>query len=140
MGGASVAQRVAQLEKLRNDQEKILFNQATAEMSSITDFVVSELGHELVKHFSLGARGAPASFLASSSKTTLRGQSSSSVDVRLVASDEGFPRVGDLIKDMEHRRDQAESHERSAILNMELKLLEEENAMVKEALSLVFAR
>jgi len=46
-----------------------------------------------------------------------------------------FPRVADMVTDMEKKRDAAEVQERKFILELESRLLMAENEMVKDALS-----
>jgi len=113
---------VDKIEHKRATLEQRLVNEAHGEMSSLTSFVLQELRSAL---------GSTAVGFLASTQRGLPPQAS----VRLLGSNQGFPRVADLIKAMELRRDQAENAERKLILEIEAKLLKAENAMIREALT-----
>lgn len=112
---SSILKSIDKIEKKRSQQEGQLFQQAQAEMSALTTFVLNQVR---------GAFKPNVAFLEN-----LPPQA----NVRLSAADVAFPRIADMIQEMEMRRDSAENEERKLILETELRLLKAENAMVKEA-------
>lgn len=134
---ASVQSAMEKMESKRSREEKLLFAQASEEMQALTSIVLDALGAALA--------GRTTSLRSSSKRSSAglgfvelasrRAGLPALANVRIAAADEAFPRVSDLVKDMESRRDKAESAERSAILELELKLLRAENEMIQHALS-----
>ena len=56
------------------------------------------------------------------------------LNVRVGASDVPYPTIAGVAQDMEARRDSAEHLLRQKVLELELKLLEAENELIKDAL------
>lgn len=121
------------IEKIENKkavEEKHMFEQACAEMQALTEVVLHELGTALHSHAAALPRAGSAAWLQ-----TLQVASLPSVaNIKIAASSVPFARVSDLVEAMETKRDAAESLERKSILELELKLLEAENSLIKEAL------
>lgn len=139
----SIQETIESIESKRAGLEQQMFQQARAEMKACTDLVLNDLGHALADQAKRLHRRAvntsgplPPSFLQTriASQTGRAEGLPMQAAVRLVASDIAFPRVSDLIQNMQMRRDRAEDHERSTILEMELQLLKAENEVVKQAL------
>ncbi len=57
-----------------------------------------------------------------------------------VKADAAFPTIASLVQDMESRRDTAESLAAARILELELKLLQSENDMIKASLQAAVGR
>merc|ERR1712039_1088886 len=120
-----------------------MFQQARAEMKACTDFVLNDLGHALANGAKQLHRRA-AHTIPSSATSFLQTRVVAQIGeadglpmqsaVRLVAEDKAFPRVSDLVEDLQIRRDQAEDQEGSTILAMESKLLKAELEIVKQVL------
>ena len=55
-------------------------------------------------------------------------------NIQIAAADEPYPKISELVLDMEMRRDVAEDRERARIIELELKLLQAENDIIKEVL------
>lgn len=56
-------------------------------------------------------------------------------NIRVSASDVAFPRIAELVEEMERRRDRAEDALRAHIVELELHLLREENEAIQAAIS-----
>lgn len=120
---------VSAMENKRKGLERELFKQACAEMSALTSLVLSELGQSLAH---AGSRSRPVSFLAE----TAEGLGlTKQANVRIQSSRMAFPRMADLIQEMQLSRDRVESKERQHVLDMELRLLQAENNIIIENLS-----
>merc|ERR1712183_63069 len=123
------------IEAKRNDAETKLLEQAASEMQGLTDIVLNELGAQIEAHAaSLKTEAKHASFLAVSSKAL-----PAQADLR-VESGAAFPTIASMVQGMEARRDSAESQAASKVLELELKLLQEENDMIKSSLSAAIQR
>ena len=55
-------------------------------------------------------------------------------NIQLAAAVEPYPKISELVLDMELRRDVAEDRERARILELELKPLQAENDIIKDVL------
>jgi len=102
-----VRSKIAALEAKRTALEEAAIQQACAEMSGLTSIVLSELKQNLAH------RAKGVAFLQ---------RLSPEASIRLSAG-AAFPRVADLVQEMEEKRDQAESKERARILELEAALL-----------------
>jgi len=127
------------IEAKRSDAETKLLEQAVSEMQGLTDIVLNELGAQIQAHaVSLKATAKHAAFLAVSQQESSKALPAQA-NVR-VESGAAFPTIASMVQAMESRRDNAESQEASAVLELELKLLQEENAMIKTALGAAVQR
>lgn len=139
---ASIKGVMDKIEAKRNDAEKKMLEQACSEMQGLTAIVLNELGAQMQTHAmalqSLSSRAVAkgTGFLAVSQASKALPEQA---NVRVEAG-APFPTIAGMVQDMETRRDNAESQEASKVLEMELKLLQEENAMIKSALSSAIQR
>lgn len=153
---ASIRTAIDQIEAKRARLEERLFQQAEAEMAALTSLVVDELGRILSSHAGdAQPRNRPApsiprlSLLGQGYRRSRQNQGGTSriaflqraqqrlpaqANIRIMAADVGFPRIADLVEDMERRRDRAEDSERSHILQLELLLLKEVDEAIEAAL------
>jgi len=138
---SSLQKHVDELESARAEVEQRMFQEACEEMRGLTSIVLSELGRALATRFghsrqlaSMASR--PLSFLGSSQRVAVSGSSGlpEQANIRISAGSEAYPRLSELIQDMEMRRDRAETQERSTILDMEMRLLKAEQDMISRAL------
>jgi len=126
---ASIKSTVDAMEQKRSVLEQGLFTQAKNEMSALTSIVLAELERSLARKSSqISARRV--AFLQSKSAARM----SPSANVRIRAARFGFPRIADLIQEMQQKRDRVESQERKLILQLQLGLLQAENEMIVTAL------
>lgn len=56
-------------------------------------------------------------------------------NVRVMASDEPFPTVASMVEDLERKRDAAEGLQRMRLLELELQLVQAQNAILSARLS-----
>jgi len=139
-------QQMDNIEGKRAVHEKDVFMQAREELAGLTDIVLNELGaaistnvagfSKLSGNTNLASRSKSVSFLETAAGAGLP----SKAVVRVAPSDEAFPKVSDLVQDMENRRDSAESLVRTRILEVELKLLQAENEIIQDALNSAIQR
>jgi len=119
---ASVLSKIDAIEHKRSDMESAMFSAAAAEFESITDAIVSALKKEL-----------------SSSSAKLRGAAFLSLPaeafVKVVPSDTPYPTVASLATDMETRRDISEGLAMARILELDMKLIKAELAMIKSSVA-----
>jgi hypothetical protein len=115
---------MAKLERKRSALEESLFNQAREEMKALTAVVLKTLEANLAAPHRLG-------FL----ETRVSSGLSPEANVRIGSSESAFPRVADVVREMEFKRDRAETQVRKTILGKELELLKAETEMVREALA-----
>mmetsp|Transcript_56765 Transcript_56765/g.164383 ORF Transcript_56765/g.164383 Transcript_56765/m.164383 type:complete len:256 (-) Transcript_56765:39-806(-) len=112
-----IQDKIDLMERTREEMEQDVFQQAKDEMKALTSIVLKQLRASLTDaHRDV----AGPSFIQNA-------------NVRLRASDDAFPRVSDMIQDMQLRRDRAESEDRKQILMLELGLLQAENDMIRAA-------
>lgn len=127
------------IEAKRSGAETNLLQQAASEMQGLTDIVLNELGAQIQAHaLSLKNLNGKAAFLAVSQQETSKALPVQA-NVR-VESGAAFPTIASMVQGMEARRDNAESQEASKVLELELKLLQEENDMIKNALGAAIER
>ena len=113
----AVLKKIAAVERVRDAEERLLIAQGVKELGLLVDLVVSQLQASL--------RTGGAGFLGASSG----GATEASVDVRVLPPAEPFATVAGLVAEMEARRDAAEDGLRKHIMELELKLLHQMNAM-----------
>jgi len=125
----SIQAKMVQVENKRSKLEAQLFQEACAEMTALTKLVLRELGRLLAD----AHHGSPLRHVSFLQRSPAGSQGLPDIaNVRLAASENAFPRIRDLIEEMESRRDSSESSERAQILAMELSLLKAENEMARE--------
>jgi len=122
-----VIEEVRDIEQRRGQTEQQLYREACSELKALTNILLRDMAEGL-RHRSQSPTVPKASFLE------MRSRLPDQVNVRVSSSTHGFPRVLDLVQAMEKRRDVAESRGRQRVLELELKLLQAERAMVAEAL------
>lgn len=136
----SVEAVIDAMESKRSTLEEDLFKQARAEMSGLTSLVLEQLSQSLAQRIKGPSprRGATIAFLehvAMQPYSKNMHGSLQQANVRIQASSSAFPRVSDLIQEMQANRDQAENKERRDILDLELRLLQAENELISSALA-----
>jgi len=114
--------QIDSLEGVRAAREKRVFQQALAEFAALTKIVVNQLKVELGM--------SPSSGMGFLEYGVLPRQA----NVRVLASDVGFPTIAGLVQDAQLHRDASEDAARSAILDLEMKLLQAENEVIAAAL------
>merc|ERR1712183_56570 len=122
---ASIITKIEAIEQKRTAYEQAMFEQAIAEMTSLTDLVVSELEAKM----RMSTPGVSvASFLEASVQVPKQ------ANVQVVASDESYPSVASMVQDMQTRRDISETLVKAKILTLQMSLLKAENQLVKAAM------
>jgi hypothetical protein len=122
----SVQKKIAAVEHTRNLEEQRLIDQGVRELGLLVDVFVARLRAEVRP--AMGQHAGGSAFLGS----TAAGKQT--VDVRLLPPAEPFATVGDLVAEMESRRDAAEDELRRHILELELKLLHQMQGLVSVAI------
>jgi len=125
------------IERARHDLEQGFFHQASKEMSALTDTVLAELEAHIQANVNAAFQGRPSvrEMRKTSPVVFLETVGSpEQANVRVVPPSAAYPTVGALVQDMENRRDISERLEHAFILDLELDLLEAENAYAEEAL------
>jgi len=118
----AIKEQIDSLEGVRAAREKRVFQQALAEFAALTKIVVNQLKVELGM--------SPSSGIGFLEYGVLPRQA----NVRVLASDVGFPTIAGLVQDAQLHRDASEAAARSAILDLEMKLLQAENEVIAAAL------
>lgn len=138
---ASLKSRVEGIEFQRADKEKIMFEEAHAEVQSLSALVLSELEVQLKRQIdgvvgvvSQGKVGS-TSFLQNSPESL-----PSQANVRVLPTDERYPTVLEMVQDMQLRRDVAENLERKRILEKSIDFLIACNGAAESALHTAVAR
>lgn len=138
---ASVEARIKAIEKKRSREEITIFDQAVSEMSALTQIVQNEVEAQITRYannllHSVGV-GVPfqklhqAAGLLSASQPVVASGPQLTTNVRVAASEEPFYTVAELVEDMERQRDASESTIQKRALELELRLLQAENEIVK---------
>merc|ERR1711930_25349 len=99
----------------------------------LTDIVLHELGAQIHSHVStmqLLKRPSKSVAFLEHKQPFIGSGLPLKANVRISSSTEAFPTIAEMVQDMEMRRNKAESQEISVVLEMELKLLQVENAMI----------
>lgn len=125
------------LESLRADRERDLFETAVGEFSALTTFVVNELEAQIDSHISsiAGTSVASPSFLEQREK-----QMPAQANVRVMPTDVSYPTVSSMVQGLEARRDIAENLERKLILDKQIDLLAACNSAIEEGLKAAVSR
>ena len=144
---ASIKSKLDAMEAKRADAEAQMLDQGIQEMGELTNVVVSELKESLQLQMSsllIPTRGdvrlvSPAATFLATAERDVPGMPvpeglPQELNVRVGSSDVPYPTIAGVAQDMETRRDTAEHLLRQRILELELKLLEAENELVKDAL------
>jgi len=133
----SIQALIEKIEYKRENAETRIFEQACSEMAALKQIALNALEAQ-TRACALKAFGAkpatPVSFL-SSSRQKHQSRLPDMTNVRVGASSEPFPTIGDFVEGMEKRRDVAESQGRALIIEAEMNMLQELNGMMKEELS-----
>jgi len=149
----SIRDVIDKIELKRSQQEGLLFQLACAELPALTMLVLRELEQglsemmhtkstaELVARKVLREKSPMrVSSIAFLHRSTVQKSLPAQANIRLAASPEAFPRIRDLIQNMELRRDTAEIEEQVQILNLEMHLLKAEHDMIHEAIEHALGR
>merc|ERR1712129_119784 len=120
------------LEHKRMLLEQDLIREACSEMSALTSIVLDELDQCLVQHRPLQQRMRRPAFLQRVVEARVLPLQA---NVGIQVSKFSFPRIADLIQEMQCKRDQAESKERKFIVQLQVSLLQAENEMIATALA-----
>lgn len=130
------------LESLRADREKDMFETAVGEFSALTSFVVNELEAQIESHINSIAGTGVASFTKKTAMAFLeRGkQLPAQANVRVLPTDVTYPTVSSMVQGLEARRDIAENLERKLILDKQLDLLMACNRAIEEGLGAAISR
>jgi hypothetical protein len=144
---ASVKSKLDAMEAKRADAEAQVLDQAIQEMGELTAVVVNEMKESLQLQMSTllaptGIGMVPKTRPRSLLRTTeweVPGMPApeglpKQLNVRIGASDVPYPTIAGLVQDMEARRDTSEHLLRQKVLELELKLPDAENEMIKDAL------
>jgi len=142
--------KMNQIETVRSSHEGKIFLQAKSEMEALSSIVVNEaeaqltlhingilrlLQHSLARWSSARAANAIATnFVEVAKQPVLPAGLQLATNVRVLASEAPFPRLGSLVEDMERRRDVSETLLRRRILEMELQLLQSQNTILDDAI------
>jgi len=142
---SSLETNIKKIENKRTKHEGAIFEQARLEMAGLTKVVQNEVEAQLANHASGLARAlksgrglsrapfrppAKAIEFLRAEQLVLASGPALSTNVRVTASDEPFRTVASMVEGLERRRDASEDAIRNMLLEMELKLLEAENALV----------
>merc|ERR1740117_2505079 len=121
------------MERKRDLAERSLFRQACREFAGLTQIVMHELRVRLSEVMSrarsprtqqMQGRAGPTSFVAATERVARDSAVAlpAMAEVR-ISTREKWPRISELVEDMERRRDRSEDEVRSRILELELRLL-----------------
>lgn len=128
------------LESLRADREKDMFETAVAEFSALTAFVVNELEAQIDSHINSIA-GASSTLLANRREASaFLQQIPAQANVRVVPADVAYPSVSSMVQGSEDRRDIAENVERKLILDKQLDVLRACNSAIEEGMGAAVSR
>lgn len=131
------------LESLRADREKDMFENAVGEFNALVTFVVNELEAQIESHIDSIA-GSSAMALTHHKKVPALLERSEQIpaqaNVRVVPTDVTYPTVSSMVQGLEARRDIAESVERKFILDKQLDLLMACNSAIEEGLGVAISR
>jgi hypothetical protein len=122
-----VQKKIAAVERVRSSEEQLLIDQGVRELGLLVDIVTAQLRAGLSP--AAAEQRVRASAFLGSSLAARQG-----VDVRLLPPDAPFTTIGDLVAEMEGRRDAAENQLRRHIVELELKLLQRMKGVVSAAL------
>jgi hypothetical protein len=139
---ASAEARIKAIERKRAREENTIFNQAVSEMSALTQIVQNEVEAQITRYTNNLLHsvrvGAPlqqlprqAAGLLSASQPMVASGPQLTTNVRVAASEEPFYTVAALVEDMERQRDASENAIQKRVLELELRLLQAENELVK---------
>lgn len=138
---ARVEGRIKAIEKKRSREETAIFDQAASEMRALTQIVQNEVEAQITRYANNLLHsvrvGVPlqqphqAAGLLSASQPMGASGPQLTTNVRVAASEEPFYTVAALVEDMERQRDASESTIQKRALELELRLLQAENELVK---------
>jgi len=133
---ASLRARIDDIEYQRSDKEKEhIFEAAHAEISALTDFMLSELEVQIQRQIN-GIIGERATSFLQELPDSLPSQA----NVRVVPTDQGYPTVASMAQEMEVRRDLTENLERKRVMDMCVDFMMACNGAAEGALKTAVAR
>lgn len=137
----TIKSKIDGLEEERAAMETHMLDTAVAEMGELTKIVIAEVEKALQLQLEpwLVSSGSLLHVRAKQIPGYPEGLPKQ-LNVRVGASDVPYPTIASLVQGMESRRDTAENLIRQRVLELELKLLKAENAMIKEALDAAVGR
>jgi len=131
---ASITTELEAIEAKRSSEEAEMLDRAAEEMSELTDIVVVELKKSLQQQMGVFFGSVTLSFLEVEEQGVPASLPPKQANVRIGTSETPYPTVVGLAHDMEVRRNIAEHLLRQKVLELELKLLEAENDLIKQTL------
>lgn len=144
---ASLERSIQKLERKRSRDERALFMEAEDEMEMWTQVVEIAAEAEITQEVNAFIRAQKYGSSASAGELLTRGRATKflgqpvspsgpqlSTNVRVAASDEPFPTIESMVEDLERKRDVGEGFLRTRMLELELQLLQAENAIISERL------
>ena len=127
----AVLDDVAEFESARDAKEDEVFEQAAAEMQSLSDTLIAEAEAALQG----AAAGKSLAFMQNGHVQFRDSRVRSSEDVvRIVPSTEAFPTVQSMVADMEARREISEDFEIATVSHLQLMLVDAEVMILENAL------
>jgi len=144
---ALLQQSIEALERKRSNEERALYVEAKDEMTKWIKIVEIEAEAEITKQvdavvhaqrYGLGAN--PGGLMEGTQflgfgQPVLSSGTQLTTNVRVMASDEPFPTVASMVEDLERKRDAGEGLQRARLLELELQLVQAENAILSNRLS-----
>ena len=129
---------IAQIEHARESYEDAWLEAAIAELTHLTDVVVTTVESEVIS--ALRASPYPVSLLQLEEGADDRGMGSTGANVQVVGSNVPYPTVQSFLGTLEARRDVSEQLEKTQALSMYLKLLAFENMLIDAGLKAFFVK
>jgi len=132
----AIGSKIRSLEKNRRKGESQFFRQAAEEIDELASSFIAELQAQIDKQVRALPWSSPDASRAHSA-SFLQVSESEQANIRVVASDLQYPTVGEMVSDMEKRRDVAENLARQKVAIEKLMFLQAANAMTKDRLEAV---
>lgn len=136
---ASLERSMKSLERKRDNEEENLFSRATREFQALTHIVLERLKvlfEEELKLRNPTHRNTGLSFLALG-QHTIDTAVFDKVNVRVLPSEKGYPRVADYFQEMEEERTHDEQNVRGRILELQVTLLDAEHRAIQQKLQAI---
>jgi len=132
----AIGSKIRSLEQNRRKGESQFFRQAAEEIDELASSFIAELQAQIDKQVRALPWSSPDASRAHSA-SFLQVSESEQANIRVVASDLQYPTVGEMVSDMEKRRDVAENLARQKVAIEKLMFLQAANAMTKDRLEAV---
>jgi len=146
---ASLEPEIEALERKRSDEEAALFKEAEDEMAMLTNIVEMEAEAEITQEVNgfihaqkYGLSVGPGELLQKAGamkflalrQPVLSSGPQLTTNVRVAASDEPFPTIASMVEDLGRKRDASEGLTRARLQELQLQLLQAENAILSDRL------